>query len=173
MLEEGDMTLCTVDRIAGTVVFVKIEGEEREGSIILSEIAPGRIRNLRDYVIPKKKIENVTYSDFGDMVEKKIFGAVVWPYHPSDVFAIDELLAIPNPKVALGHPITLTAANIIFSEDLSSLKVTFNPDVSRSGAAKVEINTGRMSAASEEEEGDDDCRIGSAEELEAGLSATY
>jgi translation initiation factor 2 alpha subunit (eIF-2alpha) len=56
MLEEGDMTLCTVDRIAGTVVFVKIEGEEREGSIILSEIAPGRIRNLREYVIPKKKI---------------------------------------------------------------------------------------------------------------------
>jgi translation initiation factor 2 alpha subunit (eIF-2alpha) len=56
MLEEGEMVLCTVDRIAGTVVFVRIEGEEREGSIILSEIAPGRIRNLREYVIPKKKI---------------------------------------------------------------------------------------------------------------------
>jgi translation initiation factor 2 alpha subunit (eIF-2alpha) len=56
VLEEGDMVLCTVDRIAGTVVFVKIEGEEKEGSIILSEIAPGRIRNLREYVIPKKKI---------------------------------------------------------------------------------------------------------------------
>jgi translation initiation factor 2 alpha subunit (eIF-2alpha) len=55
-MEEGDMVLCTVDRIAGTVVFVKIEGEEIEGSIILSEIAPGRIRNLREYVIPKKKI---------------------------------------------------------------------------------------------------------------------
>jgi len=56
MLEEGDMVLCTVDRIAGTIVFVKIEREEKEGSIILSEIAPGRIRNLREYVIPKKKI---------------------------------------------------------------------------------------------------------------------
>lgn len=56
MLEEGDLVLCTVDRIAGTVVFVKIEGEEKEGSIILSEIAPGRIRNLREHVIPKKKI---------------------------------------------------------------------------------------------------------------------
>jgi translation initiation factor 2 alpha subunit (eIF-2alpha) len=56
MLEEGEMVLCTVEKIAGTVVFVKIEGEEREGSIILSEIAPGRIRNLREYVIPKKKI---------------------------------------------------------------------------------------------------------------------
>jgi len=54
-LEEGDVVLCTVDRIMGTVVFVNIEGGG-EGSIILSEIAPGRIRNLRDYVVPKKKI---------------------------------------------------------------------------------------------------------------------
>ncbi len=54
-LEEGDVVLCTVDRIVGTIVFVNIEGDG-EGSIILSEIAPGRIRNLRDYVVPKKKI---------------------------------------------------------------------------------------------------------------------
>ena len=59
MLEEGELVLCTVDRIIGTNVFVKIEGsenEKREGTITLSEIAPGRIRNLRDYVFPKKKI---------------------------------------------------------------------------------------------------------------------
>ena len=56
MLEEGDLVLCTVDRIVGTAVFVKIEGEKREGNIVVSEIAPGRIRNLRDYVVPKKKI---------------------------------------------------------------------------------------------------------------------
>lgn len=55
-VEVGENVLCTVDRIVGTVVFVKIEGETREGSIILSEIAPGRIRNLREYVVPKKKI---------------------------------------------------------------------------------------------------------------------
>ncbi len=54
-LEEGDVVLCTVDRIAGTTVFVKIEGNG-EGSIIFSEIAPGRIRNIRSYVVPKKKI---------------------------------------------------------------------------------------------------------------------
>lgn len=53
--EEGDVVLCTVDKIEGTVVFVNIE-ENGEGSIVTSEIAPGRIRNLRDYVIPKKKI---------------------------------------------------------------------------------------------------------------------
>ena len=54
-LEEGDVVLCTVEKIVGTVVFVKIE-DDQEGSIIISEIAPGRIRNLRDYVVPKKKI---------------------------------------------------------------------------------------------------------------------
>ena len=53
--EEGDSVLCTVERIAGTTVFVKIEGHG-EGSIIMSEIAPGRIRNIRNYVVPKKKI---------------------------------------------------------------------------------------------------------------------
>ncbi len=58
MLEVGDLVLCTVDRIVGTVVFVKInlEGREVEGNIIMSEVAPGRIRNIRDYVVPKKKI---------------------------------------------------------------------------------------------------------------------
>jgi translation initiation factor 2 alpha subunit (eIF-2alpha) len=57
-LEQGDIVLCTVDRIIGTTVFVRIETPqgEIEGTIITSEIAPGRIRNLREYVVPKKKI---------------------------------------------------------------------------------------------------------------------
>src|SRR3989304_5335922 len=57
-LEVGDVVICTIDRIVGTVVFVKIHGLEKEieGSIVMSEIAPGRIRNIRDYVVPKKKI---------------------------------------------------------------------------------------------------------------------
>src|SRR3989304_1706558 len=57
-LEVGDNLLCTVDRIVGTVVFVKMHfgKEETEGSIVFSEVAPGRIRNIRDYVVPKKKI---------------------------------------------------------------------------------------------------------------------
>jgi translation initiation factor 2 alpha subunit (eIF-2alpha) len=55
-LELGDLVLCTVDRIMGTAVFVKIDGRNIEGEIVMSEIAPGRIRNIRDYVVPKKKI---------------------------------------------------------------------------------------------------------------------
>lgn len=54
-LEEGDVVLCTVEKVIGTNVFVRIEGKG-EGSIITSEIAAGRIRNIRDYVVPKKKI---------------------------------------------------------------------------------------------------------------------
>jgi len=54
-MQEGDLVMCTVDRIVGTTVFVKIE-DNGEGTIITSEIAPGRIRNIREYVVPGKKI---------------------------------------------------------------------------------------------------------------------
>lgn len=54
-ISEGDIVLCTVDRIVGTTVFVHIQ-DSGEGSIVFSEVAPGRIRNIRDYVVPKKKI---------------------------------------------------------------------------------------------------------------------
>ena len=54
-LELGDNVLCTVERIEGTTVFVTLD-DGKEGSIAVYEIAPGRIRNLRDYVVPKKKI---------------------------------------------------------------------------------------------------------------------
>jgi translation initiation factor 2 alpha subunit (eIF-2alpha) len=55
MVEVGDIMLCVVERISGTIVFVKMP-DKNEGSIVLSEIAPGRIRNLRDYVFPGKNI---------------------------------------------------------------------------------------------------------------------
>ena len=57
-LEIGEVVMCTVERISGIMVFVKIHtsGKDLEGGIILSEIAPGRIRNLREYVVPKKRI---------------------------------------------------------------------------------------------------------------------
>ena len=68
MFEVGDIVLCTVDRIVGTTVFVRIEGNG-EGSIVTSEIAPGRIRNLRDYVVPKKKIVCKVLRISGDRIE--------------------------------------------------------------------------------------------------------
>ncbi len=57
-IESGDIVICTVEKIVGTMVFVKVHlaGKELEGSIVINEIAPGRIRNLRSYVVPKKRI---------------------------------------------------------------------------------------------------------------------
>ena len=67
-LDVGEIVMCTVDRIVGTIVFVKIDGNG-EGSIILSEIAPGRIRNLRDYVVPKKRIVCKILRISGDRID--------------------------------------------------------------------------------------------------------
>ena len=66
-LEEGQIVLCTVDKIVGTTVFVKIQ-DNGEGTLITSEISPGRIRNLRDYVVPNKKIVCKILSIKGDHI---------------------------------------------------------------------------------------------------------
>ena len=66
--ELGEIVICAVERIQGTTVFVNIENK-REGYIVLSEIAPGRIRNLRDYVVPKKTIVCKILRIVGDRIE--------------------------------------------------------------------------------------------------------
>lgn len=55
VLKEEDLVLCTVKKMEGTTIFVDIEGEG-QGSLTFSEIAAGRIRNIRDYVVPNKRI---------------------------------------------------------------------------------------------------------------------
>jgi translation initiation factor 2 alpha subunit (eIF-2alpha) len=54
-LKNDDIVMCVVKKIEGATVFVDIEGDGI-GTIILSEVAAGRIRNLREYVVPNKKI---------------------------------------------------------------------------------------------------------------------
>jgi translation initiation factor 2 subunit 1 len=54
--EVGDLVLCTVEKILGTTVFVKLEEFGLIGVIGTYEISPGRIRNIRDYVVINKKI---------------------------------------------------------------------------------------------------------------------
>jgi len=66
-LEEGQIVMCTVEKIVGTTVFVQIEGD-REGTLTTSEIAPGRIRNLRNYVVPGKRIVCKILSTKGNRV---------------------------------------------------------------------------------------------------------
>ena len=53
--KEKDIILCIVTNIVRTTVFVETE-DGMKGSIVFSEIAPGRIRNIREYVVPNKVI---------------------------------------------------------------------------------------------------------------------
>ncbi len=54
-LKEGELALCQVVKIEGTTIFLDIEGVA-QGILMLSEVAAGRIRNLREYVTVGKKI---------------------------------------------------------------------------------------------------------------------
>ncbi|MDD5650345.1 MAG: translation initiation factor IF-2 subunit alpha [Candidatus Nanoarchaeia archaeon] len=55
--QEGDIVLCTVKKILSHSVFVDLdEYNNIEGMLHISEVSPGRIRNLRDFVVPGKKI---------------------------------------------------------------------------------------------------------------------
>ncbi|HLC65874.1 MAG TPA: translation initiation factor IF-2 subunit alpha [Candidatus Nanoarchaeia archaeon] len=54
--EEGELLMCTVTNIQYHSVFVGIDEYQKTGLIHISEIAPGRIRNIRDYVEEGKKV---------------------------------------------------------------------------------------------------------------------
>ena len=55
--EEGEIVVCTVKKILRTTVFVELEEyEHKEGIMHISEISPGRIRTIRDFVKEGKKI---------------------------------------------------------------------------------------------------------------------
>ncbi len=55
--EEGEVLLCTVKKVLFHSVFVYLdEYQNLEGMIHISEISPGRIRNIRDFVKEGKKI---------------------------------------------------------------------------------------------------------------------
>ncbi|MEM4330947.1 MAG: hypothetical protein QW273_02985 [Candidatus Pacearchaeota archaeon] len=54
-LEEGSLVLCFVEKIEKEIVLVRTE-DGTKGTIVSSEIAPGRIKNIREYVYPNKVI---------------------------------------------------------------------------------------------------------------------
>jgi len=55
--EDGDIVLCTVKKVLSHSVFVTLDEHENiEGMIYISEVSPGRIRNIRDFVKEGKKI---------------------------------------------------------------------------------------------------------------------
>lgn len=54
--EVHEIVLCTVTRIQHTSVFVTLDEYGHQGMLHISEVSPGRIRNLGDYVKVGKKI---------------------------------------------------------------------------------------------------------------------
>ena len=54
--EEGDLALCTVTSVQFHSVFVDLDEYNKGGMIHISEVSPGRIRNIRDFVKEGKKI---------------------------------------------------------------------------------------------------------------------
>ena len=56
MPEEGELVLCTISKIMYHSVFADLDEYGKSGMIHISEISPGRIRNIRDFVAEGKKV---------------------------------------------------------------------------------------------------------------------
>ncbi|MFP4656603.1 MAG: translation initiation factor IF-2 subunit alpha [Candidatus Woesearchaeota archaeon] len=57
MPEEGDIVMCTITKIHYHSVFAKLdEYHHKQGLIHISEVSPGRIRNISDYVQEGKRV---------------------------------------------------------------------------------------------------------------------
>jgi len=54
--DDDELVLCTVTAVHGHSVFAKLDEYDKGGMIHISEVSPGRIRNIRDYVVEGKKI---------------------------------------------------------------------------------------------------------------------
>ncbi|MCA9459487.1 MAG: S1 RNA-binding domain-containing protein [Nanoarchaeota archaeon] len=54
--EINEIVKCTVKKIYGNTTFLYLDEYEKEGVLTISEIAPGRIRNLREHVTENKTI---------------------------------------------------------------------------------------------------------------------
>src|SRR3989338_8718292 len=54
--ESEELVLCTVTKIFHNGVFVDLDEYAKGGMIHISEVSPGRIRNIRDFVVEGKKV---------------------------------------------------------------------------------------------------------------------
>lgn len=54
--EEGDLVFATISNVQYNSVFANIEGYDKQGFIHISEVSPGRIRNIRDFVKEGKMV---------------------------------------------------------------------------------------------------------------------
>ena len=54
--EEGELVLCTVTKLSSHSIFVDLDEYQKQGLIHITEVSPGRIRNIRDFVREGKKV---------------------------------------------------------------------------------------------------------------------
>ena len=54
--EQDELVFCTVTSVQSHSVFVRLEEYGSSGMIHISEVAPGRIRNIRDFVVENKPV---------------------------------------------------------------------------------------------------------------------
>jgi len=54
--ERDELVLCTVTNVQFHSVFCKLDNYEKSGMIHISEIAPGRIRNIKEHVKEGQKV---------------------------------------------------------------------------------------------------------------------
>jgi translation initiation factor 2 subunit 1 len=54
--EEAEFVICTVTNVHHHTIFVQLDDYKKQGIINISEVSPGRIRNIRDFVVEGKKI---------------------------------------------------------------------------------------------------------------------
>ncbi|MBU1202360.1 MAG: translation initiation factor IF-2 subunit alpha [Nanoarchaeota archaeon] len=54
--EEDELVLCTVTKVQPNAVFCDLDEYRHSGMIHISEVSPGRIRNIRDFVREEKKV---------------------------------------------------------------------------------------------------------------------
>jgi len=66
-MKEGDLILCKVEEVTNTITIVRLPNG-KQGTIVSSEIAPGRIKLMRQYVVPNKQIVCKILEIFGDNV---------------------------------------------------------------------------------------------------------
>jgi translation initiation factor 2 alpha subunit (eIF-2alpha) len=67
--KEGDLILCKVKKVTNTITFVELPNS-KEGTIISSEIAAGRIKLMRQYVVPNKQILKDEESEIKEKILK-------------------------------------------------------------------------------------------------------
>ena len=56
MPDEDELVMCTVTKVQFHSVFVTLDEFKKSGMIHISEVSPGRIRNIRDFVKEGKKV---------------------------------------------------------------------------------------------------------------------